>query len=178
MLNLEMARRMSKKLLKKEAKEDFCRKLNLRNTGDAIEAMIVGLRKASRRKTFRIKMNSFGDVRPGDICVGCAATCTLQAAAHKNFGASNIRNLYTRSSLLDVDSDVLWAFEYAIDDFRLGDGRRLFRFFKEKSVVFNGQTPSALGWWLSTWDWKSEIKKVVKYLELLRKHYEKTSVVK
>ena len=53
----------------------------------ALQAMVDGLKRQSKRKGFMVDMVTFGNVSP-ETCYGCAATCTLQEMYGVNFERS------------------------------------------------------------------------------------------
>lgn len=90
---------------------------------DAVQAMVDGLLKQSKRKKFVINMGTFGDFADEHkVCFGCAATCTIQEATKINFTSGvkeHIRSLEGRATILNWDIEDLCLFENAIDSLRL-----------------------------------------------------------
>ena len=101
----------------------------------AIHTMCQGLRSNSEREDFRVDMTTFGtrsyiSTRDGvrdyptedeeKICYGCAATCTIQQIAKKQFVDADIYYTNTRAKFLGFEENDLQCFEFAIDDLRKG----------------------------------------------------------
>lgn len=87
----------------------------------AVDAMIKGLKKQSKRKGFIVDMFSFGDYDYGKhVCVGCAATCAIQQLAGVSFKGDKIRYTDARSEFVNVTYNDLQTFQYDIDSFRKG----------------------------------------------------------
>jgi len=93
----------------------------------ALQAMVDGLRKQSKRKDFVINMSTYGESR-GEICFGCAATCAVQQISGINLTVEDI-DVANQSLKLGYDFDHLSAFEMSINAARLGDMYLLFLFF-------------------------------------------------
>jgi len=142
-------------------RQELLDRLHLTCPADAIEAMIKGLKKASKWKSFEIDMRTYGGSDYG-ICYGCAATCTLMEAAHVRFTPGTIEGRRGRSSLLDVDCGELSHFESVIDHFRMGEVGALFDYF--------GTTVPRIpvDWYMGVDSWKEELPKVQAYLKALR----------
>lgn len=144
-------------------RERFLTDMNLACPADAIEAMILGLRRAFAWDDFEINMASFGGTDYRDnTCYGCAATCTLMEAANMRFTPDSICTVSDRAARLHVNTDELDAFEISIDRFRKGLPSELFDFFE--SPMPNIQAD----WWLSTSTWARELPRVERYLEELK----------
>lgn len=100
----------------------------------AVDAMIAGLRRQSRRKKFLIDMDTYGAYSVSrSMCFGCAATCALQEIAGKNFvDFFSIRDNALRLKYLGLEehSDMWYnCFEKAIDELRKGDAERILEYF-------------------------------------------------
>lgn len=102
--------------------------LGLTKPSEALEAMVKGLLKADKRKTFKIDMRTFGQSIDG-ICFGCAATCTLQEASKHNFKPDEILCEKERSEAIKANRLDLHNFECYMDDARRGHFYYLFAFF-------------------------------------------------
>ena len=99
---------------------------------DAIQAMIDGLKRQSRRKLFRIEMSDYGDVEEVNgkvICYGCAATCALQQLGDHNFKPGEIYSHLKRAHAIGFDAVEVDRFEWSINGLRLGDYLDLFGFY-------------------------------------------------
>jgi hypothetical protein len=154
----------SKKFVMNKRRRKFLKVLNLRTTGDAIEAMIKGLKKARKRKRFEVRMTTYGSADiTRSICFGCAATVTLQEAAHRNFKPANIWDGCRRAAFLGLDRSELGSFESALNSFRLGRPGCLFAFFGEQTP------PMLVDWALTDEDWEEELPKVKTYLKDVRR---------
>lgn len=90
----------------------------------ALEAMIDGLIKQSKRPGFIINMNTFG-ASEGGICYGCAATCCIQEIASKDLDCgdalADINSRDGRAKQLHLSPIDLAKFENAIDSARKGN---------------------------------------------------------
>jgi len=139
-------------------RQKFLDRLNLTCPADAIEAMVRGLKRASKWKNFTIWMSSYGTEANG-MCYGCAATCTLMEAAHLRFKPGTI--VY-REKTLGVDVWELSMFEWTINDFRRGSPKPLFDFFEQP--VFENKAR----WYLKSTNWARELPKVETYLKKLK----------
>jgi hypothetical protein len=102
----------------------------------AILIMIKGIKHQFARDDFRIKLHSFGSTTleyvndgMGRICIGCAATCTVQQIAQVNLGATTITYSDTRAKALHMDHWKMRQFELAIEGVRLGNLKSLFSFY-------------------------------------------------
>lgn len=131
----------------------------------ALQAMVTGLLKQSKRKDFKIDMSTFGTVRD-NICFGCAATCTLQQITKINL-TQRTMYYHAKYQKFDVDVDEMSDFEDAIDDACCGHMADLFRFcgkfdrYEYRKDTHNFQ--------LSTFDWNEGIPKVRAYIKELKK---------
>ena len=113
----------------------------------ALQYMVDGLLRQSKRDDFIIDMATFGKIDTllfnevaedkafyvgKKYCFGCAATCTLQEIANKNIIPNDIaiaRN-FNRSKYLGFNVEEMLTFESAIDEFRIdGSLEGLFGFF-------------------------------------------------
>lgn len=135
---------------------------------DAIQAMIDGLEEQSERPKFQIEMSTFGEAGAGDVCFGCAATCTIQHAFEHNFTVDEIEGCYNRSEALNVDEEDLDIFEDVIDGFRQGYAFRLLNYYGIRRGHPNFNDLYTGDWNMMTFNWKSEIPKVKAYLEQLK----------
>jgi len=102
----------------------------------ALTYMLKGLDKQSKRKDFIVSMSSFGKIVDAyltdpPMCVGCAATCTIQQIANKDFVGTDrsISNQARRALYLGFDPEELNDFEIAMNDVRLGMISKLLVFF-------------------------------------------------
>ena len=149
----------------------------------ALELMCSGLVKQNQRSNFRIGMQTFGSVgvsRAGGvrkkICVGCAATCTLQELMGKNFTTKNISKEYYRANYLNVDRTELADFESAIDCARLGSLENLFDFcgvpeiFNELSDQYEFNSIYEM-WCLENHNWKEQLPVVRRFIKKLMTDY-------
>lgn len=85
-----------------------------------VTAMCDGLEAMDKAQGFEIDMSTFGSYG-GGICFGCAATCTIQVAAGRRFGAGELGGLTAQSlPAVSEDSDDLSRFERAVDRLRKG----------------------------------------------------------
>jgi hypothetical protein len=135
---------------------------------EALEAMIKGLRKYSRRKNFEVNMSHFGGSSEG-ICFGCAATCTVQQIINKDFTPTTIESAAIRSIALDVVKDDLDRFEYAIDNARSGMMGSLFRYFSININAFDFDTELLdPGFKLGTDNWTEQLPKVRNYIKKIK----------
>lgn len=112
----------------------------------AVRAAITGLRRAVKRNDFMIDMSIWGDFvydpyKGQDVCCGCLATCTLQELYGVELVAENISDVAARASAYfdelpeeteNQDRELTERFlevsdlEYAINDLRLNDPKRLY----------------------------------------------------
>lgn len=131
----------------------------------ALQHMVDGLLKQSRRKKFRIEMGSFGNYSRG-ICFGCAATCAIQHITKINFTPdSSILDEDARAMKMKVNNEELNQFESAIDDARFGWLESLFLFCnlpESQSKRFSNSFS------LNTDDWKEQIPNIRKTIEELK----------
>lgn len=138
---------------------------------EALEAMVKGLIKQSKRKTFRIDFHTFGDSEYNTlgkkICFGCAATCTLQEIFKSNFPSNSIDNNYNRAKFLNIDIKELSEFERAIDCVRKATLYELFDFFNI------AEYPDHLlytNFYLTSSSWKRQLPEVRKFIKRLKKN--------
>jgi hypothetical protein len=147
----------------------------------AVRAMVDGLKKTINRSTFFVEMGSFGcsgylrgmmpngfyrfkskrAVKSIDterkVCFGCAATCTLQQIAQKNFTTKTINNRYCEFDRMEQTN-----FQFAMDDVRKGYFLVLFMFCGiPYSPKYNGYFS------LSTANWLNELPEVEKVIKML-----------
>lgn len=130
---------------------------------EAIRAMIDGLRSHKGLKDFVIDMLHFGRADDGDVCFGCAATCTLEQLAGRRFSPCDIGSVGDRAAYLNVDSRTLAEFEDVMDRFRCGEIHPLFHFCAVEDYP-GVDAP----WYLLTSDWEQELPLVEAYLEKLK----------
>ena len=110
----------------------------------AIRAMVVGIRQQSRRKKFVVNMTTYGLAGRDGICYGCAATCTIQKLARKNFKPKDLSSkivnglihppFLTRENVAaewgNTTRAVVSKFEHVINEVRQGRLKQLFEFFE------------------------------------------------
>ena len=109
------------------------------NPSDAVRAMVKGLRTARDAKDFRIDMDGFaavkGAVKGPTTCVGCAGTCAILESLGlwpwmMEYAASRGRgNEAAVENLTGVAWTDLEQWESVIDGLRLGDPRRLCKYY-------------------------------------------------
>lgn len=132
----------------------------------ALQAMVDGLRKQSKRKNFRIDMGSFGEVAiTKSLCFGCAATCAAQQIAGKNLTPTNVGTLSKRAKKLNFDVLDLSKFEQAMDHARRGLIGSLFDYFcvaEEHSILFDNR------FYLWSDSWEEQLPKVEALIEELK----------
>lgn len=122
----------------------------------ALQAMVDGLRKQSQRDDFEIDMSSFGHAK-GNICFGCAATCTLQEVSGIDLTPDAVHFYGDRADKIGFDRLEVAQFEDVMDSARQGALQRLFDFFsrsQEHDVIYNYR------FWLTTPNWRAELSKV------------------
>jgi hypothetical protein len=135
--------------------------INIRETvqtpSRALEYMIKGLLKQSKRRDFKIRMSTFGYFDKNDkVCFGCAATCTVQAIAKKNLTAETI---FWQAETLKFKSKELVKFEIVMDCARQGQLEPLFSFFKMEypeivSDYLEAEEENGVDWYLGSSDWR------------------------
>ena len=129
----------------------------------ALECMIEGLIKQSWRTDFVIDMRNYGCIK-GGICFGCAATCTIQQIANKNFNSSVITSLRSRAKFLNFSPEELNEFEIAMDYARSGYLPCLFLFLGfacERDIWCNR-------WFMTSGGWEQEIPKIRKAIQEMK----------
>jgi hypothetical protein len=96
----------------------------------AINFMVNGLERQSKRKEFQIDMDTFGYRDSVGICYGCAVSCALQELFQKDYTQNtDIKELANRCNFFNCDDyNELHYFEVAIDSVRLGSLHSLFTF--------------------------------------------------
>lgn len=98
----------------------------------ALEFMLAGIESARNRADFKIDMGTFGNsVRLTDnsrMCYGCAATCTIQQIANKEFKGKEIVWCVDRADYLGFNKNELDRFEEAIDSVRMADFQEIIDF--------------------------------------------------
>ena len=145
---------------------------------EALEAMLQGMEEQSQRTDFKIQMTSFGYTDGyKKICCGCAATCTIQKLAGKNFTYNQggyILSPTGRAAFLDFDKKELNDFEDVIDRARKGGFIGLFRFYYP---LFNpSDIPEILAgidyedFYLSSADWQDQTGTLQQIIEAFKLH--------
>ena len=130
---------------------------------EALQAMVDGLKTQSKRKDFKIRMHTFGETN-GDICFGCAATCTVQQLTGINLTDTNIY-LFQHSKVLNIEKRDIEKFEIAIDGTRKGYLRKLFGYF---GIEIPEKYYKRQNFYLGTITWKEELPIVNKLIEELK----------
>lgn len=133
----------------------------------ALQFMVDGLRRQSKRDDFKVDMDNFGYFdRRNNVCYGCAATCSIQEISGINLSKNNIDFLENRSYALKIEDVELFDFECAIDDARQGDLESLFIFF-DKNEIFS---PSSFNerFFLTTRSWQTELPRVEQLISELK----------
>lgn len=140
---------------------------------EALQAMVDGLLKYSKRKNFRIRMSTFGSIdhAPGNIneyiCYGCAATCALQQIANKDLNCgTNIGNQEVRARQLGFSIKDENEFEEAMDIARRGNTIDLFYYFRLAPPNNNNLVHPSYG--LQTSDWREQIPEVRRHIRALK----------
>lgn len=131
----------------------------------ALEHMVNGLLKQSKRKGFKVNMSTYGDSH-GEMCYGCAATCAIQSIAKINFTPNTINTTKRRVEIAEADFGELNAFESAINQARQGSMRSLFYFCnirEESGNRFNANFD------LQSNNWKKQLPQVRKTISELKK---------
>lgn len=142
---------------------------------DAINAMVSGLLKQSARKDFIIDMTTFGVTR-GNICFGCAATCTLQEISSNNLATNiDISGPLARSITYNLEFHDVCRFEYAIDNLRCGILHPLLSFYnyahKELDIIAVVEENSIVLSRLNNDNWHENISGYKQLANLLKKKY-------
>jgi len=147
--------------------------LGITKPSEAIFAMCDGLIEQDKREDFIIDMLSYGGVQK-DFCCGCAATCTLQKLAGKNFNTQNIAPRISRDFAIHgnvCNEDLLSKFEYAIDDLRTGCVHGIYQFFsvfpdqEQSDILFEKETKLPV---LNNGDWKEGIQAYLDFATALQ----------
>jgi hypothetical protein len=97
---------------------------------EALQAMVDGLIASKTWENFELDMSTYGNHKLGEVCFGCAATCTVYAIAKKQPNNNNIYSVGTRSIALDLERSDLFLFEHLIDSARRGLIKPLFHYFQ------------------------------------------------
>ena len=146
---------------------------SLRNSGYAgvatiLNAMCDGLIHQSKRKNFKVDMDSFGGA-DGMLCFGCAATCALQELHDVNFTVKNIDSLDTRARAVNmgITEDDLDTFEGVVDDARRGNLHWLYTY-----CGLDLHEAPVHGWYMINSNWRKEIPKVRRFVEKLVKEHD------
>ena len=120
----------------------------------ALQAMVDGLERQSKRKGFVVDMKTFGE-DGGETCFGCAATCALQEMYGVNFDASNVDPRGERARALGERWQRLNRFEYDMDSARCG-------YLAGLAALCGINNYEGADWYLSSYNWKEqETKEVV-----------------
>lgn len=132
----------------------------------ALEYMCDGLLRQSKRKAFRIAMNTYGAYNHDKrLCFGCAATCAIQEIMGKNIPGKFLEWSIDRSGYFGLSNIDLKEFETAIDMASRSLFRRLFRYFdRDFPVELNLYSFN-----LETSNWRKELPKVRKLIEDMKK---------
>lgn len=114
-------------------------KKRVKTPSRALEYMRDGiLRQQKRKKVFRIDMGTFGTWNESlEICIGCAATCTIQQIAKKDFTKAfdgKIVQARERRLFLGFEPSQFYKFEFIMNEARSGKYRALFYFFGKGRV--------------------------------------------
>ena len=125
---------------------------------DALQVMVDSLKEFDKAPDFEVYMGSWGAQREG-ICIGCAATCTIQKIAEKRLTTSVIWDCESRAKFLDFDFDDLNAFENAIDQCRSGRLEGLWAFYGTEDC------PKNTFWYLGNFEWRDNLEKVEKFIK-------------
>lgn len=134
----------------------------------ALQMMLDGLLKQSRRRNFRIAMTTFGNqdiIHDKLICLGCAATCTIQQITNHNFTPEEIYSTGKRAKALGFDEYDLEVFERAMNDARQGDLVSLFSYCGKMSYLrplFQNR------FILHTQDWKNQVPNISELIHILK----------
>lgn len=131
----------------------------------ALQHMVDGLSKQSKRKDFKIDMSTFG-TSEGKICYGCAATCAIQNITKINLTSQHIGLTHIRASKTETDYYELDTFENAINNARKGVLVDLFIFCKLSTHDVH-RFSNHFDLWND--NWKEELPKVRKLIKELKK---------
>lgn len=145
----------------------------IKTPSEALQAMVDGLLKQNKRKTFQVDMGSFGNSfydGNKNICCGCAATCTIQEVANKNLTAASIVCCEERADFLGFDKYDLEYFEGVIEDARCGMMNSLFDYFRLIKKANKDNIDTFPNFHLTSETWKKEIPKVRKYIKYLKEN--------
>ena len=137
---------------------------------EAVDAMIAGLRRQSRRKNFEIKMATYGS-SVGKICFGCAATCTIQELAHKNLPPESMSLEMLRAEFLGFNTVDLSEFESVINNLRNGYVYHILSYFEVKQELIDEVQHSSFYITLpvlDTHNWKEKLPPYVKFSKYLK----------
>jgi hypothetical protein len=151
----------------------------VKTPSQAIQFMIDGLLKQSKRRDFVIDMGDYGSVeyrttksgKDKKVCVGCAATCAIQEVAGKNLSPSKWLTFhgtdYEQGRQLGFSEYEVSSFENAIDKVRKMQLAGIFRFFNyeriphaAQKVIFELAENSGTFFVLGTSNWKHQLPKV------------------
>jgi hypothetical protein len=118
----------------------------------ALQFMVDGLKRQSLRNDFTVEMGSFGDHIKDFKCFGCAATCTIQEIAQKDFVDFNVIETTRRANFLGFDVYELSWFEGAMDFARRGKLSGIFNFCGQQY-----EQPQEYPFFLTNDNWKEQI---------------------
>lgn len=128
---------------------------------NAIKAMLIGLKKADRRKTFTVDMSVFGEITRDGICCGCAATCTIQELTGHKYKPDELGDIVSRAIAMKAYEFDIQSFEGVMDEFRKGDASDLFKYFGVR------QPRIWTGWYMDNHNWRENMPRVRTYLKQL-----------
>jgi hypothetical protein len=129
----------------------------------ALQAMVNGLRKQSKRSDFKIDMGTFGDAY-GGVCYGCAATCALQEISGIDFTLENML-WHNLPYATPFSGQEISDFEDVIDAARSGYLLPLFTFF-HLHPIHNRGYPRRFN--LDTDNWEEQLPEVEKLIAELK----------
>lgn len=146
---------------------------------DALQAMVDGLRKQSKRSDFKISMGTYGssvltnedeDEGPNNpyICYGCAATCAVQEIAQKDLTCEDLlsEDRNDQAIALGFYKQDIYEFESAINQARMGYLIEMAVYYK---IPYHYLPPTDNRWSMRDSTWEIELPKVEAYIALLRK---------
>lgn len=130
----------------------------------ALQFMVDGLRKQSKREDFFVSMSTFGS-SDGETCFGCAATCAIQELTGTNLTVKEINGVEERAKALNFDLGELEHFECCINDAREGVLFNLFSFF---GLLDKYESNYDDRFFLGSVDWKNQLTAVEKLIKELK----------
>lgn len=160
-------------------------KKKVKKPSRAIQYMLDGLLKQSKRRNFKIEMMTFGSVdriNQNKVCFGCAATCAVQEISGKNLTPAMFRNCYYKDDWVTATSEnlnfhrlQLRDFEFAINSFRIGQPEDILKFFDPEingKVIYNEMWRSiyALNIDLQNDTWRDQIPKIKEAIKILKSY--------